>query len=674
MKSVSTRLLLIVIVILIVGVGLSSVIGTVLAGTALHEESLGRIGEATERNANVIDTWVVTNTHYVEALAADLTGLHIEERIDVLPALIRHANTNSDYFSVYTGYPDGVGIFSDGWQPNYNEWMANERAWYKGAAANPDSVYVTEPYQDAATGSFCLTYAKAFAHDPQNTGVVAIDLFADVLTDVVNKAVVGKDSYAFLTDAQGNIFVHFNPQYAPVVDENEDTVFQNIGVIEDRHYIDLLSKEVIGGETVKLRSADGVMRYYTARIVESTGWILYTALPVSVVNAPIYRQIIAAVIIFVAVLALAIAITYITMKKLIITPIKDVTEAASRLALGDTGVSLSGKYVGELELLANSFRDMESFNTQQTDWLEHIAGGDLSIDVSPRSDKDRIGQTIAEMLRSLNEMFTRIIISTGQVAAGSKQVADGAQSLAQGSTEQAAAIDDLSGSIGQIADKTQQNTDIAREAARLSDSIKESAEKGNSQMEQMMVAVREINEAGNSISKVIKTVDDIAFQTNILALNAAVEAARAGQHGKGFAVVAEEVRNLAAKSAEAASNTGELIENTIAKANLGYSIANETAVSLKEIVDGINRNAEIMDRISLSSEEQSTSIKHINSSIDQVAQVAQQNSATAQESSAASQEMSSQSQVLEDMLSQFKLKGSGRLGGASRTMSLPDRW
>ena len=173
----------------------------------------------------------------------------------------------------------------------------------------------------------------------------------------------------------------------------------------------------------------------------------------------------------------------------------------------------------------------------------------------------------------------------------------------------------------------------------------------------MMSAVKDINQASQSIEKVIKVIDDIAFQTNILALNAAVEAARAGQHGKGFAVVAEEVRSLAAKSAEAASNTGDLIENTIAKANLGFSIANETAVSLKEIVDGINHNAEIMERISQSSEEQSSSIEQINDSIDQVAQVAQQNSATAEQSSAASEQMSSQSQVLEDMLSQFRLKG-----------------
>ena len=177
-------------------------------------------------------------------------------------------------------------------------------------------------------------------------------------------------------------------------------------------------------------------------------------------------------------------------------------------------------------------------------------------------------------------------------------------------------------------------------------------------MNEMISAVREINQAGQSISKVIKVIDDIAFQTNILALNAAVEAARAGQHGKGFAVVAEEVRNLAAKSAEAAKDTGGLISNSIEKAELGSRIAGDTAASLTEIVSGINESSQIVSEIAKSSEEQSIGISQINSSIDQVAEVTHQNSATAQESAAASQEMNGQSSLLDELISQFKLKNS----------------
>jgi methyl-accepting chemotaxis protein len=222
--------------------------------------------------------------------------------------------------------------------------------------------------------------------------------------------------------------------------------------------------------------------------------------------------------------------------------------------------------------------------------------------------------------------------------------------------------------------------DNAKNVANLAGGIKGKAEQGAVQMNQMMEAVQQINEASQNISKVIKVIDDIAFQTNILALNAAVEAARAGQHGKGFAVVAEEVRSLAAKSADAAKDTGSLIENSIEKAELGAKIAGETNESLKEIVTGINETSTLVSDIASSSETQSQAIKQINTGIDQVAQVVQQNSATAEESAAASEEMSGQSAILQNLIAQFKLKGgSNQLHAAppevhkKRTLNMPSQ-
>ena len=291
--------------------------------------------------------------------------------------------------------------------------------------------------------------------------------------------------------------------------------------------------------------------------------------------------------------------------------------------------------------------------------LETIAGGDLSVDVETLSDKDVLGTSIQRTLENLNSIFGEITSSSHQVSSGAKQVADGAQALAQGSTEQAASVQQLSSSISEISARIKENASIADKTAKLSATIKENAEKGSLQMDEMIAAVSAINEASRNISKIIKTIDDIAFQTNILALNAAVEAARAGQHGKGFAVVAEEVRNLASKSADAAKDTGDLIQDSMDKAELGSRIAGETAASLTEIVSGINESSLLIGEITKASEEQSSGISQINVGIDQVAQVVQQNSATAEESAAASEEMSGQSDTMRQLITQFKLKGGG---------------
>lgn len=219
---------------------------------------------------------------------------------------------------------------------------------------------------------------------------------------------------------------------------------------------------------------------------------------------------------------------------------------------------------------------------------ENIAGGDFTNDVSDYLDrKDEIGSLVRafkRIIQSMNQTLSNIMMASEQVAAGASQVSASSIGLSQGASEQASAVEELSATIEQIAAQTRQNANNAEEANSLAEGTRTAAAGGNTSMGRMVAAMDEINHSSNDISKIIKVIEDIAFQTNILALNAAVEAARAGQHGKGFAVVAEEVRTLAARSANAAKETTSMIESSIKNVEGGTKIANETSEALKLIV------------------------------------------------------------------------------------------
>jgi len=289
---------------------------------------------------------------------------------------------------------------------------------------------------------------------------------------------------------------------------------------------------------------------------------------------------------------------------------------------------------------------------------ERLAEGDLDVYIKNNS-KDEIGilaGALRKMADNLNEVVSNIKGAADQVASGAAQVSNSSIALSRGATEQASSIEELTASLEEISSQTKLNAENANEANKLSEEAKLNASQGNAQMKEMLNAMDEINESSNNISKIIKVIDDIAFQTNILALNAAVEAARAGQHGKGFAVVAEEVRTLAARSANAAKETTEMIESSIKKVEVGTKIAKETADALQNIVSTVDKVANIVSNIAIASNEQATGIEQINQGIMQVSEVVQNNSATSEESAAASEELSSQAALLKDMVSRFKLK------------------
>ena len=307
--------------------------------------------------------------------------------------------------------------------------------------------------------------------------------------------------------------------------------------------------------------------------------------------------------------------------------------------------------------------------------LERVAEGDLTayIEGVYEGDYDKLKMSLNGTLDNLNDIMNQVKESAGQMAQGSGQVSDSSQSISQGATEQAASLEEITASMNEMSSQTTQNAENANQANQLAQSAQTGAEKGNQMMNNMLGAMSDIDDSAQKISKIIKVIDEIAFQTNLLALNAAVEAARAGVHGKGFAVVAEEVRNLAARSANAAKETTELIEGSIKNVNAGTEVANNTSESLKEIVDGISKVTDLVGEIAAASNEQAQGINQVNQGLVQLDQVTQQNTANAEESAAAALELSEQANQLTEILGQFKVKSSTQASGGLDLSSLtPD--
>jgi len=343
-------------------------------------------------------------------------------------------------------------------------------------------------------------------------------------------------------------------------------------------------------------------------------------------------------------------------------PMNEIADVTQVLMNGDLSVSISGNYNGVFKTVSDDLNEfmgqLREVVSQVSKTITKISNGNINIDetINYKGDWEVISTALYKIILNLNDLVGNIADVTEEVAAGSRQVSSGSQSLSQSASEQASTVEELSASVSQIAAQTKQNALNANQVNKLVSEFKVNASNGSSQMNDMLKAMEEINESSINVSKIIKVINDIAFQTNILALNAAVEAARAGQNGKGFAVVADEVRSLSIKSAEAAKNTADLIEATMRKISNGTDSANKASQAFESISVGVVKASKIMEDISAASNEQATRISEIDIGIGQVSQVTQTTSSTAEQTAASSEELTSQADILRSQVSKFELK------------------
>ncbi len=358
-------------------------------------------------------------------------------------------------------------------------------------------------------------------------------------------------------------------------------------------------------------------------------------------------------------------------------PVEQMRRMASHMAEGRMDAEITYQSADEIGQMADNMREMTGIvRTLIEDiqyCMEELASGNFTVVSKHRDayigDYAAILQAMADMKASMSETLVQIEIASDQVNAGGEQVSNGAQALAQGATEQASSVQELAATIEDVSRQVNSTASHAKTAKEENDQSHQQINVCSGDMEALMQAMGKIESRSNEISKVIKTIEDIAFQTNILALNAAVEAARAGAAGKGFAVVADEVRNLASKSAEASKNTAVLIEDTVAAVKEGIDLSQETSQALQAVVDSSKKVLEAVNLISDATEEQANSISQISVAVDQISSVVQTNSATSEESAAASEELSSQANVLKELISRFKLENGSYNSPSPRPIS-----
>ena len=540
----------------------------------------------------------------------------------------------------------------------------SDRAYVKSAMKGETAV--SEPLVSKITGQLSIMVSAPIweggVPGKKVAGVVYFVPNETFLNDIVASLQVSPNGSAYILNNAGYTIAHKNMDNV----KNRENTQEDAKT--DKKLKDLAALEVrmtLGESGFGRYEYGGSRKFLAFSPIEGTeGWSLAINAPTKDFTQSTVNGIIITIILMVVFLAISSYMAY-RLARQIGEPVKDCAQRLRLLAEGDLDTPVHEIHTGdEIQILADSARTLvQGFRLMIQDMDEMLAEmsrGNLTVD--SKCEEAYVGgyrgllDSARKLSAQLSDTLRQINQSADQVSAGAEQVSAGAQALSQGATEQASAIEELAATINDISGKIIATADRAGDVHSQSSETGREVEQCNEQMLELVNAVRDIGESSSQIGKIIKTIEDIAFQTNILALNAAVEAARAGTAGKGFAVVADEVRNLASKSAEASKSTSVLIEGSARSVEKGMKIADETAASLQKAVISTENTVKAVDKITEATAEQSQAVSQVTQGMDQISSVVQTNSATAEESAAASEELSGQAVILKELVGQFKTR------------------
>ncbi len=534
------------------------------------------------------------------------------------------------------------------------------------AACKEGKTFITSPYVDEKSGELVMTLsAPIWSNGIKGSnvvGVACLTLPQTIISEATESMHISKNGYAYIVDKDGYFVDYIDAAYM-TDKKNIVEMAKNSPALQP--LVDSFNNASSGEITFDQYQYQGVNKFLSSSAIDgSDGWVICLTAPVSDFTGGVTTSIYGSAILLVIIILIGVfGCIYIANK--VVDPLKLIVDRLSRLANGDVNSAMPefNATTSEFVVLKSSLKgtlDHTGAIIGDIDYLlSEFSSGNFDVfskeAASYVGDYKHILTSFRTLKRGLTESFQNILQVSEQVSAGASQVSFGSQSLAQGATEQASSVQELSASIADISQRVKNNAEDAEKAKALTSATESIMQSSVSDMDLARQAMDEISSTSKNIGKVIKTIDDIAFQTNILALNAAVEAARAGAAGKGFAVVADEVRNLSQKSAEAAKNTTALIESSIEAVEKGSLLVSKTSTGFVEVAAKASEVVKLVDSISEQAQEQAAAISQVSIGIEQVSSVVQMNSATSEESAAASEELSSQAEVLKNLVDQFKL-------------------